>query len=298
MMDPIQWYQDPKVWLSDLRDHAGAVMPSSKSLLSWIVTQHQILTLAKYPSTSSLWFKLTSQPFAVWGAALAQGRVVLACPEIDGSSETPGEGTASQSPKPTPTIRPVDLAVFIQRFEPQVVIVTPQLIKFLTLKGSSITKQTSWWRPHWTKISPIDPALSFRRAQESDRKLVIQFAESFSQDLGTDARAEAIGWLNRSRLLLFEKSGRAFGMAAFSGEYQDPAAGSLTRVSLIYVEPAKRRHGVGTAILHSLAAECVPEKKNLVLFSDATNEAATRFYSRAGFVPLGTLAEFKVKTTG
>lgn len=288
-MDPIQWYQDPKEWLSELRNHAGSVMPESKTLLSWLVTQHQILTLARHPSSSSLWFKLASQPYAVWGAALAQGRLVLACPEID----IPTEGKKSPL-----TIRPLDLAVFDQRFEPQVLIATPQLLNYLSAKGSMLTRQTSWWRAHWTKISPIDPDLSFRRAQESDRKLVIQFADAFSLDIKTDARAEAIGWLNRSRLLLFEKSGKTLGMAAFSGEYQDSHVGSLTRVSLIYVEPNSRRRGIGTAILHSLAAECVPDRKSLVLFSDATNEAATRFYSQSGFLSLGTLTEFKVKTTG
>lgn len=295
-MDPIQWYQDPKEWLSDLRGHASHVIPEPKRLLSWLVTQHQILTLAKHPSTSSLWFKLTSHPFAVWGAALAQGRVVITCPEVDGTVE-------DSLDRFTVPIRQMDLAVFHQRFEPQTLIATPQLLKYLGAKGTALTKQTAWWRPHWTKIAPIDPALSFRRAQESDRKLVIQFAEAFSQDLGskdvgTATRVEAVGWLNRNRLLLFEKNGRAIGMAAFSGEYQDQAAGSLTRVSLVFVEASERHRGIGTAILHSLAAECVPERKNLVLFSDATSAQATRFYSRGGFSPLGSITEFKVKTTG
>lgn len=288
-MDPIQWYQDPKEWLSELRSHAGSVMPESKSLLSWLVTQHQTLTLARHPSSSSLWFKLGSQPHPIWGAALAQGRLVLACPEIDSQNEI------ETSPL---KIRPLDLAVFNQRFEPQVLIATPQSLNYLPAKGSILTQQKSWWRAHWTKLAPIDPDLSFRRAQESDRKLVIQFADTFSLDLKTDARAETIGWLNRSRLLLFEKSKKTIGMAAFSGEYQDSHVGSLTRVSLIYVEPHYRHRGIGTAILHSLAAECVPDRKSLVLFSDATSHAATRFYSRSGFLPLGTLTEFKVKTTG
>lgn len=290
-MDPIQWYQDPKEWLSDMRQHASSIIPEPKRLLSWLVTQHQILTLAKHPSTSSLWFKLASQPFAVWGAALAQGRVVLACPEVDGfDSDTVDAFTIP--------IRQIDLAVFDQRFEPQTLIATPQLLKYMNTKGTPLTRQTAWWRPHWAKIPPIDPDLGLRRAQESDRKLVIQFADAFSQDLKTDARVEAVGWLNRNRLLLFEKEGRAIGMAAFSGEYQDPAAGSLTRVSLVFVESSRRHQGIGTAILHSLAAECVPERKNLVLFSDATNKAATNFYSRGGFSPLGSITEFKVKTTG
>jgi GNAT superfamily N-acetyltransferase len=285
-MDPIQWYQDPKEWLSDLREHAEAQLPEAQLLLSWLVTQHQILTLAKYPSTSSLWFKLNSQPFAIWGAALSQGRLVLACPEIDVL------GQASQS------FNPIIASIFKQRFEPQVLIATPQLNAFMTFKGSDESRQTSWWRPHWTRISPIAPDLHLRRAQESDRKLVLAFAEAFSSELQTDARAEAMGWLNRHRLLLFEKNQVALGMAALSGEYQDDKVGSLTRVSLVFVVSEARGKGTGTAILNSIAAECVSEKKNLVLFSDTTNEAATKFYSRCGFVSMGALTEFRVKTTG
>jgi len=270
----------------------------------WLAVQHQVLTLAKVnagtKNPSSLWFtlgrgasNLAPRPSRIWGVALPSQRVVLTCPEID----------FQDSPPHYPPVDHTMREFMIQRFQPKQVIATPDFVKSFEISTSAVTRQTAWWRNPLARAEITNERLSLRRCGEADRKQIALWADQFSKETKTYARDEALEWLNRSRLLIFETSvqriKKAIGMAAFSGEFEDSQFGRLARISLVFVEPSFRGNGYGSEILNLMAMEAtIDEISGVILFSDTANPKAHRFYSVAGFSPLGEIAEFNVKTTG
>lgn len=304
-MDPIEWHPQPSLWLDQLMEHVDllyAFHPSDRR--RWLAVQHQVLTLAKVnagtKTPSSLWFTLSRgatksapKPSRIWGVALPSKRVALTCPEFD----------FLDSPARYP---PLDITLrefMIQRFEPKQVIATPDLVQSFKLSTTSVNTQTAWWRNPLARTENPVERLSLRRGSEADRKQIARWAEQFSKETETNARDEALQWLNRGRLLIFETTinggKKPIGMAAFSGEFDDSQFGRLARVSLVFVEPSFRGHGYGSEILNLMAMEAtIDQISGVILFSDTANPKAHRFYSGSGFSPLGEIAEFNVKTTG
>jgi predicted GNAT family acetyltransferase len=218
---------------------------------------------------------------------------VLTCPEID----------FQDSPPHYPPVDHTMREFMIQRFQPKQVIATPDFVKSFEISTSAVTRQTAWWRNPLARAEITNERLSLRRCGEADRKQIALWADQFSKETKTYARDEALEWLNRSRLLIFETSvqriKKAIGMAAFSGEFEDSQFGRLARISLVFVEPSFRGNGYGSEILNLMAMEAtIDEISGVILFSDTANPKAHRFYSVAGFSPLGEIAEFNVKTTG
>jgi len=304
-MEPIEWHTQPRLWLDQLLEHVDslyALHPSDRR--RWLAVQHQVLTLADVKagtkSLSSLWFtlgrgpsKLLPKPSRIWGVALPSQRVVLTCPEIDFQDSPVAHQPFDQ------TLR----EFLIQRFEPRNLIATPHLVQSLQLSTTPVTTQTAWWRNPIARTDSSIERLSFRRGGEADRKQIALWAEQFSKDTKTHARDEALQWLNRGRLLVFEAlhgdRRKAIGMAAFSGEFEDPQFGRLARVSLFFVDPVFRGAAYGSEILNMMSMEAkIDDISGIILFSDAAQAKAHRFYSRSGFLPLGEIAEFNVKTTG
>lgn len=296
-MEPIEWHTQPRLWLDQLLRHVDSLYsfhPSDRR--RWLAVQHQVLTLANAKSASSLWFTLgrnpsesRPQPFRIWGVALPARKIVLTSPEMDFA-----EAPAAHQPFDR-TLR----EFLIQRFEPRHVIATPNLIATLQLLAGSITTQTAWWRSPLARTEVRQERLSLRRAIESDRKQVARWAEVFSKETKTQARDEALAWLSRGRLLLFENLGKPVGMAAFTGEFEDQTFGRLARISLVFVDPSHRQFGFGAEILNLMSMEAqIDGISGIILFSDSSQPKAHRFYARSGFQPLGEVSEFNVNTTG
>lgn len=300
-MDPIEWHPQPRRWLDQLLAHVDSVYESHPSdRRRWLAVQHQVLTLAKTKNSSSLWFTLgrnlnhsPQRPFQIWGVALPERRIVLSCPELDFHSPSLSHETIDE------TI----CEFLVQRFEPKILIASPPLAEKLNFNLEVMGRQTAWWRNPHSRWESRQQQLSMRRAIESDRKLVASWGDVFSAETQTSARQESLEWLNRGRLVLFEKihesNATPVGMAAFSGEFSDRDFGRLARISLVFVDPGNRGRGLGTEILHQMALDAqIDGIAAVVLFSDSSQPKAHRFYSEAGFLPLGEIAEFKVKTTG
>ncbi|MBN8539612.1 MAG: GNAT family N-acetyltransferase [Deltaproteobacteria bacterium] len=307
-MEPIEWHTHPGLWLDQLMEHVDLLYTFHRSdRRRWLAVQHQVLTLAKVnagaKNPASLWFTLgrgatksAQRPSRIWGVALPSQRVVLTCPEID------FQDLPSQYPQVDNILR----EFMFQRFQPKHVIATPDFVKSLKITSSTVTHQTAWWRTPLARTNvTIDTIerLSLRRCTEADRKQIASWAEQFSKETNTRARDEALEWLNRRRLLIFEISGQSgkkpIGMAAFSGEFEDSQFGRLARISLVFVDSIFRGDGYGSEILNLMAMEAtIDEISGVILFSDSANPKAHRFYSRSGFSPLGEIAEFNVNTTG
>lgn len=304
-MEPIEWHTQPRLWLDQLMEHVDRLYvfhPSDRR--RWLAVQHQVLTLADVKAGTktaySLWFtlgrsptKALPSPSRIWGVALPSQRVVLTCPEID-------------FPDSPAAYQPIDQTLrefMIQRFEPKHVIGTPHLMKSLKLFTASTTTQTAWWRNPLARTDILNERLTFRRGVEADRKQIALWAEQFSKETKTQARDEALQWLNRGRLLIFETligdRRKPVGMAAFSGEFEDPQFGRLARISLVFVDPTFRGRQYGSEILSLMTMEAMIDHiAGIILFSDTEQAKAHRFYSRSGFLPLGEIAEFNVNTTG
>ncbi|HZF77240.1 MAG TPA: GNAT family N-acetyltransferase [Acetobacteraceae bacterium] len=95
--------------------------------------------------------------------------------------------------------------------------------------------------------------------------------------------AEVAGWmaaflLRQHRVRVAAQDGMPVGYIGFG---QDPAHGPT--VLHLYIEPAWRRHGIGTRLLAEAESAIGPR---LRLFCFARNVAARRFYEAHGFRPI------------
>jgi GNAT superfamily N-acetyltransferase len=99
------------------------------------------------------------------------------------------------------------------------------------------------------------------------------------------AEADVALWIaatliGRHRLRLAEEDGVPLGYVGFG---VDPRHGPM--VFHLYLDPARRRQGIGTRLLEEAAAALGP---GLHLFCFARNTAARRFYEARGFRPVAT----------
>ena len=103
-------------------------------------------------------------------------------------------------------------------------------------------------------------------------------------------RATEVEWLRdgfseRRRFTAFvaERVAVVIGVVACSERYYTGWAGSTLYVEDIYVEPARRRCGVGRALLCCVAALAVEQGNLFVELIVAESNPARRFYRRLGF---------------
>jgi ribosomal protein S18 acetylase RimI-like enzyme len=96
-------------------------------------------------------------------------------------------------------------------------------------------------------------------------------------------------WINRSRRW---NGDGAIGYLAFDGEnacglvacYTDELDPQRAHVISMWVDPAWRRAGVGTALIEGLRSWAAPRKmRELKLMVTSVNDSAIRFYERLGF---------------
>jgi GNAT superfamily N-acetyltransferase len=74
------------------------------------------------------------------------------------------------------------------------------------------------------------------------------------------------------------------------------SAGGTPKIHRLYVLPAHQRHGVGTALLAALLAEC-PNARSVCLEVQADNQNGLNFWLRRGFQETGVKDESVVGET-
>lgn len=300
----LHWLDRPQTWLNQLS-------PSKDVEWSWLVSHHQLLTLAKRAERqvglSILWFSVTDQTKSsiALGALLPGDRVALIAQDVNHADDAKQfrsylktkikigsvMGTRSDLVKLGFVAEPFNTAESIER----------QISwgKRLTLTPvAAPTKTVSDF-----STSP-DYRLTSRRASEADRALLGRWGKIFASE--TDATTEGTSlevaeWLKRGRLLIFENAVRPIGMAALSGEYTDRKFGRSCRLSLLFVDPIHRGRGCGRQAVEAIEHEARLENASgLVLYSIASNPRIKNFYSDLGFKESDEWIEvgLSVSTTG
>ncbi len=79
---------------------------------------------------------------------------------------------------------------------------------------------------------------------------------------------------------------------AYAGMYRGRAAYSQTVENTVYIDPGHHGHGLGSALLRALIAEC--ERRGFaemiaVIGGDVENRASVRLHESCGFTRVGTL---------
>ncbi|CAN5466406.1 hypothetical protein BH10BDE1_BH10BDE1_25370 [soil metagenome] len=312
----LHWLDRPQTWI----DRLDSLVPQDPKLAwRWHISHHQLLTLAKRSERevglSILWFAVTSQD-----ETLMLGAVL------------PGDRIAIVPPAPT-ALNPIfdrEEGQALQEFLKARLKIKSVMGREAELKNfgflfdresENILERQTPWGKRLTNVASTDSktlrsVLSVtRRAAETDRPMLARWARVFAADTRAEANAstvEAFEWMRRGRLLIFETD-RPVGMAALSGEYNDPDFGRSCRLSLIYIDPVYRGRGYGHEMVTAIENEVRLESANaLVLYSAPKNERAFRFYSSLGFTPAEDWFEvdvpedsdsdsdsgFKVNTTG
>ena len=116
------------------------------------------------------------------------------------------------------------------------------------------------------------------------RQLAIQEKAEFA------LRATARDWLRdgfgpRAQFAAFvaEHAGMVVGMVTASERYYTSWAGSTLYIQDIYVEPAHRGRGIGTALLGCVAALAIARGSPLVELTVRNDNPARNLYGRVGF---------------
>lgn len=293
------WLDRPQAWLERL---APLLPQDPPAAWSWLVSHHQLLTLAKRSERevglSTLWFAVVeADRTLLLGAALPGHRVALVPP-----AATSELGVLTDDQRRA-------LRDFLQgRLKVESVMgAETALREFDFLSGAArhrvLEKQTSWGK-RLTNVATEKPGsrrapMMARRAGELDRPTINRWARGFATDTKLDpdeTTTEVSEWLRRGRLLIFETD-RPVGMLALSGEYTDSDFGRLCRLSLIYIDPIYRGRGYGADMMNAVENEVRMENANaLILYSDPENARTKRFYSSLGFVPSADWIE--VRTSG
>jgi len=98
--------------------------------------------------------------------------------------------------------------------------------------------------------------------------------------------------LRSTRAYVVAKIGRD--IVGYAGLMMSLSDGHVTTIA---VEPTLHRHGIGTRLLHALAATAISRgAENLTLEVRASNDAAQALYARFGFAPAGVRKGYYVET--
>ena len=87
-------------------------------------------------------------------------------------------------------------------------------------------------------------------------------------------------------LTIAELGGRATGFALTRGVLDE------AELLLIAVSPEVRRHGVGTALLHAVMADCADRKISALHLEVRGGNDAIRLYNEAGFTKIGERRDY------
>ena len=302
----LHWLDRAGTWLEKLEPF---IPQDGKAAWSWHVSHHQLLTLAKRSEReaglSILWFAVTETQSdnsetetVLLGALLPGERLALVPPDL--SSLHGGLSEDDQD----------DLHDFLSsRFKLKTVMGTETSLRDFNLLPENLEEKLVERQIPWGKrLTTVGNSSTHRRgnltttrrATEADRPLLNRWARLFSSETKVEAietTNEVAEWIRRGRLLIFETD-RPIGMAALSGEFNDPEFGRSCRLSLIFVDPVYRGRGLGHEMMDAIENEARLESVNaLVLYSDPESERARRFYSDVGFSPMDTWLEVETDLT-
>ena len=135
---------------------------------------------------------------------------------------------------------------------------------------------------------------TMRQADMNDVELIVEWAEGFHQDAGTndpekERRARMAFMLEQGRLVLWEVEGTPVTMA---GWHPSPPRGA--RVGYVYTPPELRRRGYATALTAAVSQHLLDSGLTFCfLFTDLANPISNGIYQKVGYKPVGDYWEYR-----
>ena len=146
-----------------------------------------------------------------------------------------------------------------------------------------------------TEVRPIEGVPGrMRPAAEDDRELLLQWIREFWwEGIGEDASDRAEHLVD----LRLRGRGGAFALWDDDGPASIAGSGSYTpsgvRIGPVYTPPDRRGRGYASALVAALSADLLASGRQFCfLYTDRSNETATRIYRRIGYEPVCESAEF------
>ena len=131
-----------------------------------------------------------------------------------------------------------------------------------------------------------------RLARPADVEAIFRLKQELARAEGNEGvlRATARDWLrdgfgSRAQFtaLVAEGDGRLLGMLTYSPIYLTALAGRVFSVQDLFVDPDRRKAGIGRALLARLAAIALAQGVLLIQLNVHEENAARQFYDRTGF---------------
>ncbi len=139
-------------------------------------------------------------------------------------------------------------------------------------------------------------AASFREAGLEDldallplvRQFYAHFGYPYAEDLKRRAFAQLLAAPALGRVFLVSLDGALVGYAVVAFSFSLEYEGSTAFLDELFILPAARGRGIGSAVIRHVADQCRAHGVNaLHLESEAANVAAARLYARLGFRDYG-----------
>ena len=138
----------------------------------------------------------------------------------------------------------------------------------------------------------MQPQFRIRPAKPTDVPALFQMKQTLARAEGNEAvlRASERDWLRdgfgpdaRFRAFVAEAHGRLCGMVVYNPFYMTALGGDVLAIQDLYVEPTRRKLGIGRALIAHVAAVAVSDGVPLIQLVVHEDNPAREFYRRLGF---------------
>jgi uncharacterized protein len=131
-----------------------------------------------------------------------------------------------------------------------------------------------------------------RLAKESDRHLLIDWTQAFTQEAlrATEVRSDSELWVERKlqkQSLYVWQDRETVSMAAYGGTTPNGI-----RVNAVYTPPEHRGKGYATSCVAAMSQQLLKQYKYCFLFTDLANYSSNYIYRKIGYIPMDDISNY------
>jgi predicted GNAT family acetyltransferase len=144
---------------------------------------------------------------------------------------------------------------------------------------------------------PAAPGGSLRRAERSDRDLLVAWYRAFGVEVGLPGSEDAQDEIERrtaeGRIFVWEDGAPV----SFAGA--TAPAGGVVRIGPVYTPPERRRRGYAAALVAAISQRALDGGAACCsLYTDAANPTSNGIYMAVGYRPIGEVTAYRFTSAG